>query len=187
MSRVAEAVRALRAGLVVGVPTDTVYGLAVDPTVPEAVARVFELKGRPSDRPLPILVADVAQAEGLLVLSAKARELAVRHWPGALTVVCPRRPGLPDGWGDAEAGTLGVRVPDHPVCRELLVAAGPLAVTSANRSGEPPVLDDRAAREVFGDGVAVYLPGRSPGGQASTVVRVVADEVTVLREGPVAV
>ncbi len=187
MSRLDDAVRALEAGEVVGVPTDTVYGLAVDPTDRGAVTKVFELKGRPADRPLPILVADVAQAEELVMLPDAARDLAVRHWPGALTLVCPRRPGVPREFGDPNAGTVGVRVPDHPRCRELLEAAGPLAVTSANRSGEDPVLDDVAARELFGDGVAVYLPGRSPGGQSSTVVEVVEGRLRVLRRGPIRV
>ncbi len=166
-------------------PTDTVYGLAVDPTNPQAVATLYAVKGRPGDRPLPILVAGLAQAEELVVMSDRARGLAGRHWPGALTLVCPVRADAPAGLGDPETGTLGVRVPDHPVCRELLAAAGPLAVTSANRSGEPPVLDDGTARDLFGDAVAVYLPGRCPGGRASTVVRVRDGRAEVLREGPV--
>lgn len=182
-----DAVAALRAGRVVGVPTDTVYGLAVDPSNRRAVDAVFELKGRPADQPLPILVADVAQAERLVVLSETARELARRYWPGALTLVCPRRPDVQFQVGDSGVDTLGVRVPDSPVCRALLEKAGPLAVTSANPSGEAPALDDVTARESFGEAVAVYLPGRCPGGRSSTVVAVAGDEVRVLREGPIRV
>ena len=159
----------------------------MDPMNRRAVEAVFELKGRPSERPLPILVAAIAQAEELVELSVRARELAALHWPGALTLVCPRRPGVPPEVGDPTRGTLGVRVPDHSVCRALLSAAGPLAVTSANRSGEPPVLDDAAARDLFGVDVAVYLPGRCLGGVSSTVVEVVGQEVRVLREGPIQV
>ncbi|MDX1469582.1 MAG: Sua5/YciO/YrdC/YwlC family protein, partial [Acidimicrobiia bacterium] len=89
--------------------------------------------------------------------------------------------------GDVQAQTVGLRIPDHPAALELLSATGPLAVTSANRSGGPELMDDRAARAEFGDEVAVYVKGVSPGGEASTVVDATSAELTVLREGPVTI
>lgn len=184
---ISEAVAALADGAVVGMPTDTVYGLAVDPQLPEAVAALYDLKGRPAGKPVGILVASVDQARSMVDLPPWAVRLAARHWPGALTLVAHPSVVLPDWVGNAQTGTVGVRVPDHPVARELLAAAGPLAVTSANRSGADECRDDRSARAVFGDGVAVYLAGRCPGGQASTVVDATGSAPLVLRPGPVAV
>lgn len=181
-----EAVAALRAGRVVGVPTDTVYGLAAVPAE-QAVADLYDLKGRPAGRPIALLVASVAQAERVVVLTPSARRLVERHWPGALTVVAPAAVPLPVWVGDPERGTVGVRMPDHDVLLALLAETGPLAVTSANRSGEPPELDDAGARRVFGGAVAGYVPGRCPGGTASTVVDATGPEPVVLRAGPVEV
>ena len=135
------AAEALADGAVVAVPTDTVYGLAVDPAQPEAVARLFALKGRPADVPLPILVAgpeQVAMVAG--ELEPAARHLADRYWPGPLTLVVPRRPGFTVDLGGPPAArqTVGVRRPDHPVVVALCELLGPLAVTSANLHGAPP-------------------------------------------------
>ena len=136
-----EAAAALADGAVVAVPTDTVYGLAVDPAQPDAVERLFALKGRPADVPLPILVAgpeQVAQVAGHLEVAAQA--LAERYWPGPLTLVVPRRPGFTVDLGGPAAArqTVGVRRPDHPVVVALCEMLGPLAVTSANLHGEEP-------------------------------------------------
>lgn len=180
----AEAAVALRAGAVVGVPTDTVYGLAVVP-VAAAVGALYELKGRPSGRPIALLVASAAHAERVAVLAPAARRLLDRYWPGALTIVAPAAVALPSWVGDPEKGTVGVRMPDHAGLLDLLAETGPLAVTSANLSGEPPALDDAEARRLFGDAVAGYVPGRCPGGTASTVVDVTGPEPVVLRPGPV--
>lgn len=180
----AEAAAALRAGAVVGVPTDTVYGLAAVPAA-DAVGALYELKGRPSGRPVALLVASVADAERVAVLAPGARRLVERHWPGALTIVAPAAVALPPWVGDPDRGTVGVRMPDHPGLLSLLAETGPLAVTSANLSGEPPALDDAEARRIFGDAVAGYVPGRCPGGTASTVVDVTGPEPVVLRPGPV--
>jgi L-threonylcarbamoyladenylate synthase len=130
-------------------------------------------------------VSGVEQAATVGVLDAVARRAGARHWPGGLTLVVPRVPGLPNWIGDAGRDTVGVRVPDHPMILGLLEAFGPLAVTSANRSGSPPVPDDAAARAVFGEEVAVYLPGSGAGAGASTVVDLTGPEPRVLREGPV--
>jgi L-threonylcarbamoyladenylate synthase len=183
--RLDEAVSAIRDGLVVGLPTDTVYGIGVDPLDERAVARLFELKGRPQHKPIGLLVAGVEQAESWGELSERALGLARQHWPGALTLVVTPKVILADWVGDAQRKTIGIRVPDHPLALALLEAAGPLAVTSANASGGREALTDAEAREVFGDRVAVYLEGTAPGGEASTVVDATGDEPILLRHGPV--
>ncbi len=179
------AARALRRGAVVGVPTDTVYGIAADPHREAAVAALYEIKGRPGRRPIPILTATVAQAGMVAELTTAAEEYALAHWPGAVTLVLARRTVMPGWVGDPGRRTVAVRVPDHPVALALLEQAGPLAVTSANRSGEPAANDDGAARLALGDAVAVYLAGECPGGEASTVIDFTADPPVVLRAGPV--
>ncbi len=180
-----EAVAAIRVGQVVGLPTDTVYGIAADPFNPQAVERLFDLKGRPELKPVGLLVATVRQAEEIGDLGEQARALAEHHWPGALTLVVAPRVVLSDWVGHRQRRTVGIRVPDHPVARELLEHTGPLAVTSANESGGEETMSDVQAREVFGDRVTVYVPGVAPGGRASTVVDTTGAELTVLREGPV--
>lgn len=180
-----EAVEAVRSGLIVGLPTDTVYGVGVDPTDLDAVASLFDLKGRPAHKPVGLLAASLEQAASVGVIRGEAAGLAARHWPGALTLIVRPKVVLSDWGGDQQQTTVGIRVPDHAVARELLEATGPLSVTSANRSGEPEAMSDSEARRIFGDDVAVYLPGRSPGGEASTVVDVTGTEIVVLREGPV--
>lgn len=182
-----EAVSAIRAGLIVGMPTDTVYGVGVDPNDHDAVLRLFELKGRPEHKPVGLLAASLAQARSIVEIDGPAAELAAEHWPGALTLVVRPKVILADWVGDQQARTVGIRVPDHPITRQLLETTGPLSVTSANRSGDPEALSDVEARAMFGDDVAVYLPGSSPGGEASTVIDVTGDEITVLRQGPVAI
>lgn len=183
---VAAAAAALAAGEVIGVPTDTVYGVAADPWSHEAVTRLFALKGRPGIKPIPILAGDADQAGRIGRLDDRARRAAALHWPGALTLVVRRVPGLPDWVGDAERDTVGLRVPDHPAILAVLRTAGPLAVTSANRSGGAPAGDHREAAAVFGDEIAVYVPGAGLGGEPSTVVDLTGPTSRVLRPGPVA-
>lgn len=180
-----EALAAILDGQVVGMPTDTVYGVGADPFNLDAVERLFELKGRPEHKPVGVLVATVDQAREIGEITEGAAELAEAHWPGALTLIVTPKVVLSDWVGDKQRRTVGIRVPDHPVARDLLELSGPLAVTSANRSGGPEAMSDREARDVFGDEVAVYLEGRAPGGQASTVVDATGPDLTVLREGPV--
>ena len=181
------AVDAIRSGRVVGMPTDTVYGLAVDPLDEEAVSRLFDLKGRPENTPVGLLVSDLGQAESVGEIDGPARDLARVHWPGALTLIVRPTVILADWVGDQQRRTVGLRVPDHPLAIEFLAMTGPLAVTSANRSGDMEAMSAEDARAVFGEMVAVYLPGVSPGGQASTVVDVTGASPRVLRQGPVAV
>lgn len=179
-----KAIAALAAGEVVGVPTDTVYGVAVDPWNEKAVARLFDLKGRPRHKPIGLLAANVAQVEEVADLGS-ALALAHRHWPGALTLVVRTRVVIPDWVGNSALGTVGVRVPDHEMLCRLLAETGPLAVTSANRAGGAETHDDVSARGVFGDEISVYLPGACPGGVASTVVDATGARLRVLRPGPV--
>lgn len=179
------AVEAVEGGQVVGLPTDTVYGLGVDPFNLDAVARLFELKGRPADRPVGVLVATLEQASEIAEIEGDAAVLAERHWPGPLTLVVTPKVVLADWVGDQMLRTLGIRVPDHAMAIELLGSTGPLAVTSANRSGGEEAATDEEARAIFGEEVSVYLPGVAPGGMASTVVDATGTELTVLREGPV--
>jgi len=182
------AAAALADGEVVAVPTDTVYGLAVDPTQPEAVHRLFALKGRPSDVPLPVLVASSEQV-GVVAgeLGPAARSLGERYWPGPLTLVVPRRPGFTvDLGGPASArGTVGVRRPDQPVVVALCELLGPLAVTSANRHGAAPATTAEEVVEAFAgaDQPTVVLDGGVCRGVPSTVVECRGPASRCLREG----
>jgi L-threonylcarbamoyladenylate synthase len=179
------ALAALTSGLLVGVPTETVYGIAADPFSAAAVDGLFALKGRPEDRPIPLLAAGVSAATAVARFDERACEAAERHWPGAITLVLPRAAGVPSWLGDPERHSIGVRVPDHSVALALLEAAGPLAVTSANRSGGKPAVDDAEARAAFGDAVSVYLAGSGLGGVPSTIVDLTGPVPRVLRRGPV--
>ncbi|HXW32040.1 MAG TPA: L-threonylcarbamoyladenylate synthase [Acidimicrobiales bacterium] len=180
------AVRALQAGEVVAVPTDTVYGLAVDPSRAGATGRLFAVKGRPADVALPVLVADIAQAERLWKLAPGrvARRLAERFWPGPLTLVVARAAGIDwDLGGDPSA--IGLRCPDHELVRRLCRLVGPLATTSANRHGEPPLRSARAVTDCFGAALPV-IDGGECGGEPSTVVDATSDPLRCLRAGAVA-
>lgn len=179
------ALGAIRDGEVIGIPTDTLYGLAADPFNPDALERIFEIKGRPGLKPLALLVSSIEQAQELAAFSDRALELAERHWPGALTLVLPKLDSVPEWIGHRDRRTLGLRCPDHDEARAFLERSGPLAVTSANLSGRESVLDDADARDLFGDDVAVYLPGRAAGGEASTILDLTQPTEWVLRSGPI--
>ena len=177
------AAEALAAGRVVGIPTDTVYGLAVDPAAPGATDRVFEAKRRPRDVDLPVLVSDLEQAMSLVTaVPAVATRLMEHYWPGALTLVLPRRPDLAADLGDDEA-TIGIRCPNHPVPLALCRAAGPLATTSANLHGEPTSVSAAEVADIFGSEVALVLDGGPCTGSPSTVVDCTGVEPRLLREG----
>jgi len=173
-------------GRPVGIPTDTVYGLAVDPFRPGAADRVFAAKGRPRDRHLPVLVSGLDQALTLAdTLPYGARILMERFWPGPLTVVVRARPGLAADLG-GDDGTIGVRCPAHPVARALCAVAGPLAATSANLHGEPPLTTAGQVASGFGASVPVVLDGGTCSGCPSTVVDCTAGEPRLVRLGGVA-
>ncbi len=168
----AEAVTRLRAGLIVAVPTDTVYGIAAWMELPDAIERLFAAKRRPPEKAVAVLLADADQAWTLGTMTPHATVLADRFWPGGLTLVLPVRPGarLP-GVLAAGAPTIGVRVPDHPAPRAIARMLGPLPTTSANVSGQPDARDAREIAELLGDNVALVLDGGPiRGGPASTVV-----------------
>jgi len=181
----AAAVAALQSGGIVGIPTETVYGIGVVPR-PDALAAVIAAKQRPDEKGIALLVDGLDQVEGLVMVSEPAQRLVERFWPGALTLVLPlRRPELVPEAVTGGRGTLGLRIPDHPVPRALARELGPLAVTSANRSGEPAALIPEELVAAVGDALALVLDdGPVHGGVASTVVSVNADgSWQVLREG----
>ena len=173
---------ALAAGKVVAVPTDTVYGLAVDPRLPGAVDRVFALKQRPEQFQLPVLIVDPGGAVGLAEAPAPAQRLMSRYWPGPLTLVLPRRSGIDLDLG-GDPTTIGLRCPANSLLRELLRSTGPLAVTSANRHGEAPLCTADEVREHFGPGVTAVLDGGRCDGRPSTVVSLTGADARCLREG----
>jgi L-threonylcarbamoyladenylate synthase len=180
---VARAVAALRAGEVVALPTDTVYGLAALPGSAMHTGRLFTLKGRASDVPVAVLCASAEQAFGLADpehLTDEVRRIGARLWPGPLTLVLPRRPGLGYALGEP-AATVGVRCPDDALVRALAAAAGPLATTSANLHGEPTPPTAEGVAAVFEDGVALVLDG----GPRSTVVDCTGPDWRVLRAGEI--
>ncbi|MCK9357212.1 MAG: L-threonylcarbamoyladenylate synthase [Dehalococcoidia bacterium] len=180
------AVYVLSQGGVVAVPTDTVYGLAADARSADAVRRVVNLKDRSPDLPLPLLVADVAQAEAIAgPLSGAARALAARFWPGALTLVLPTSIDLPTSV--VRDGAVGLRVPDDPICcRVIQLFGGPVTGTSANLTGKPPAMTPDEVRKQFGKRIDYILEaGRAGGALPSTVVRVSDTDLAVLRSGAV--
>lgn len=181
VQRVADA---LRAGEVVVLPTDTVYGLAALPTDAAAVDRVFALKGRAADTPLAVLCADVDQALALAAEPDAVRGAAERWWPGPLTLVVARRPGLGLHLGEPP-DTIGLRVPDHDLVRSVARAIGPIAATSANRHGEPPATSAAEADAALGDGLGLVVDGGRLEASASTVVDATGPAWRVLREGPI--
>lgn len=174
----------LSEGAVVGVPTDTVYGIAVDADDEHAVIRLFALKRRPLSKPIGLLVADFATAQRLVSLPDYALDWIKEHWPGPLNLVGRARLRLPPGIGDPDLKTVGVRVPNHPVTLALLAEVGPLGVTSANISGGEETLNELEAERVLGQGVAFYLPGECPGAMSSTTVDVTGSAPKLLRKGP---
>jgi|WetSurMetagenome_2_1015567.scaffolds.fasta_scaffold21495_4 L-threonylcarbamoyladenylate synthase len=182
-----EALSHLRRGLVVALPTETVYGAAVL-LRPDAVERVFALKGRTAEKALPLQTDSLDRATGWgFQLSTGARRLAGRCWPGPLTLLLERPSNCPS-WFAPGSSLVALRIPDHPVVAALLAAAGePLAVTSANLSGEPECLDAGAVARAFTgeEDLLVVDGGPSPGGVASTVVDASGTEPRILREGPI--
>ncbi len=179
-----DAVAAARRGALIVIPTDTVYGVGTRPDDPEATALVFAAKDRPTALTLPVLVPSVAHAREVATMDERAERLAGVCWPGAVTLVLVRT-ATSRAWALGRDGeTIGVRVPDHPLARAVLERTGPLAVTSANRSGEPPARTCDELVAAFGDLVAVYLCEPDPlEGSASTVIDLTHGEPQVLRAG----
>jgi L-threonylcarbamoyladenylate synthase len=178
------AVDAIEAGDLVVLPTDTVYGLAADAFKSDAVQRLLDAKGRGRDMPPPVLISVVESLDALATdVPDAGRRLCEEFWPGPLTVICHAQGSLMWDLGDTQ-GTVALRVPDHENTRELLSRTGPLAVSSANKSGQPAALDVYDAEEQLQDAVAVYLDGgTSTGGQPSTIVDLTGDIPHVVRIG----
>jgi L-threonylcarbamoyladenylate synthase len=182
---------ALRRGGIVALPTDTVYGLAVDPRLHGAVERLFSLKGRPADVPLPIMVGTRAQVRSVVGrLDGAAADLARRFWPGPLTLVVPRVDGFCVDLGGPRSArhTVGIRWPDHRLMVAMCARLGPLAVTSANRHGSPPATTaDQVAEALAGaDQLTVIVDGGPCRGDPSTVVECLGPQIRCLREGAIA-
>jgi L-threonylcarbamoyladenylate synthase len=181
-----EAIEVLRAGGVVGLPTDTVYGIAVDPGRAGGLELLFATKQRPPDRQIAVLCTDVAQAAALGEMTPTAEALAAAFWPGGLTLVLRVRKGaVPAAFG-AEIETLGIRVPAHACPRAIAAALGPLPTTSANLSGQPEATDAEPIVAILGEAVGLVIDGGpSSGGPASTVVDCTGSELRILRSGAI--
>src|SRR5512140_3033389 len=179
------ALRVLHSGGLVAFPTDTVYGVGASAFDQDAVQAIYAAKDRPDEKAIPVLLGDASELSRVaLHLSDMAQRLAARFWPGPLTIVVRKRPALPAAVSATD--TIGVRVPDHRVARELLRAAGPLAVTSANRSGQPSPRSAEAVLQQLGGRINLILDGGStPGGVPSTVVDCTGEEPGILRAGPI--
>jgi tRNA threonylcarbamoyl adenosine modification protein (Sua5/YciO/YrdC/YwlC family) len=186
LAGLAAAARSVRAGRLVVLPTDTVYGIGCDAFSTTAVAALLAAKKRGPDMPVPVLVGSWTTIDGLVGrVPQAARDLIEAFWPGPLSVVLPHAPSLSWDLGRTK-GTVMLRMPLHPVALELLRDVGPMAVSSANVSGQPPAANAADAREQLGDLVDVYLDG-GPSGEpvASTIVDLTSDVPRLLRTGDV--
>jgi L-threonylcarbamoyladenylate synthase len=183
---VANAALAVQRGQLVVFPTDTVYGIGADAFDAASVRRLLAAKGRGRDMPPPVLVSARTTLDALAVgIPSYARALIAELWPGPLTIVCRQQPSLQWDLGDTR-GTVAVRMPDHDVALELLSRTGPLAVSSANLTGEDAATDADRAEAMLGDSVEVYLDGGpTPGSVASTIVDCTGDAGRLLRAGVV--
>jgi tRNA threonylcarbamoyl adenosine modification protein (Sua5/YciO/YrdC/YwlC family) len=181
---VARALRALRGGDLVVLPTDTVYGIAANAFSPRAVAALLAAKGRERDMPVPVLVGSWRALDGLAQqVTPTMRRLIEAFWPGPLTLIVRAAPSLAWDLGQTR-GTVAVRMPLHPVALEVLTEMGPLAVSSANRTGMPPATDAASAQEQLGDSVRVYLDAGSSGDPvASTILDLTGDVPQIRRAG----
>jgi tRNA threonylcarbamoyl adenosine modification protein (Sua5/YciO/YrdC/YwlC family) len=175
---------AIQRGDLVVLPTDTVYGVAADAFDPVAVSSLLAAKGRGREMPPPVLVSAASTIDALAVnIPDYARALVDAFWPGPLTLVCHQQTSLQWDLGDTR-GTVAVRMPDHDIALEILERTGPLAVSSANRTGMPAATDADQAMEMIGDEVAVIVDGgTSPGAAASTIVDATGPQGRILRRG----
>jgi L-threonylcarbamoyladenylate synthase len=181
---VAAAIAALRRGEVVAYPTETFYGLGVDAFDAAALERVRALKGR-GEKAISVLIDGEEMLARLCAeVPPRARALIAKHWPGALTLALPARPGLPEAL--VADGCIAVRQSPHPIARALVAGfGGPVTTTSANRSGEPPATTAAAVRAALGTGCHVLDGGTTAGGAPSTLARVRGDAIEILRAGAV--
>jgi L-threonylcarbamoyladenylate synthase len=178
------AVAALQRGALVVLPTDTVYGVAADAFSPAAVEQLLLAKGRGRDMPVPVLVGDPRGIDGLAEhVTPQMRALVEAFWPGPLTLIVPAAASLAWDLGETR-GTVAVRMPQHPVALDVLSSTGPLAVSSANRTGQPPPTTAAEAEQQLGSAVSVYLEAGSTGeAVASTIVDLTGERPVVRRSG----
>lgn len=183
---IAAAARAARSGRLVVVPTDTLYGIGCDAFNNQAVANLLAAKHRGPDMPVPVLVGSWDTIKGLVAhYTDTARTLVEAFWPGGLSIVIPQAPSLPWNLGDTR-GTVMLRMPLHPVAIELLREVGPMAVSSANISGQPPATTAVAAKQQLGTDVSVYLDGgKATIGEPSTIIDLSGAHPYLLREGAI--
>ncbi|HSM70482.1 MAG TPA: L-threonylcarbamoyladenylate synthase, partial [Anaerolineales bacterium] len=180
-----KALDVLNSGGLVAFPTDTVYGVGALAFDGKAVESIYVAKDRPAEKAIPILIGDMEDMEKVGInIPRAAYKLASRFWPGPLTLIIPKNPTLPQAVSNSP--TVGVRVPDHEIARALLRAAGPMAVTSANISGQSsPSTAGEVFRQLNGRIPLIIDGGTTPGGVPSTVVDHSSDEIKILREGPI--
>jgi tRNA threonylcarbamoyl adenosine modification protein (Sua5/YciO/YrdC/YwlC family) len=182
---IAAAVEAVQRGDLIVMPTDTVYGIGADAFKSWAVRSLLNAKGR--DNASPVLIGSRNTLDGLVyTLSPAAQDLVEAFWPGGLTIVVTHAPSLQWDLGDAGSGTVAVRMPLHPVALEVLRETGPMAVSSANKTGQPPAITAEEAREQLGYSVSVYLEaGECPDRVASTIVDLTSERPRLLRAGAI--
>lgn len=183
-----EAVNALARSAIIVLPTDTVYGIGVDAFNPEAVNALLKAKGRGRHMPPPVLISSTATMSALAIdIAPGAQELAEQFWPGGLTLIFNAQPALAWDLGETQ-GTVALRMPDHPAALALLNRTGPLAVSSANISGQPAARTAQEAQDQLGTSVALYLDGGPAGEQqASTIVDTTGPRLKVVREGAISI
>lgn len=182
------AAQSIQEGGLVVLPTDTVYGLGADAFSPDAVGRLLDAKGRGREMPPPVLVASRSTLNALAIsVPSWVDTLVDELWPGPLTVVCRQQPSLQWDLGETR-GTVAVRMPDDGIALELMARVGPMAVSSANRTGHPPALDADEAEDMLSDSVDVILDaGAARGTVPSTIVDATAGEPRVLRLGAIGI
>ena len=184
-SAMSSALLVIKHGGLIAFPTDTVYGLGASVRNGQAIEGIYLAKNRPLEKSIPILIGDI---DDLAKVSGEVPEIALklaeRFWPGPLTLVIPKRPDLPNQVSSTP--TVGVRMPDYPLVRKLLHLSGPMAVTSANLSGQAsPSTADEVWDQLSGRIALILDGGKTPGGVPSTVVDCLGAELKVLREGPI--
>ena len=177
------AVTAISNDEIVGIPTETVYGIGVNPNSQNAVDKIFQLKERDEKKPLSILISSFHDVYKLGVTSA-IPEVVELYWPGPLTIIVETTLQFSDGVGTKSPNTIGIRVPDNDSTIELLKKTGPLAVTSANISGGVDAKSDVDAKNIFGDDIKHYIKGEALHGSGSTIIDLREEGGKILREGP---
>ena len=179
------AAEAISDGKLIVYPTDTVYGIGASIYDEKAVLALFRAKNRPFDMALSVAVADKEMIEEIAVLNDNANKLIDAFLPGPLTIIIKKKLGVPD-LVTATSDKVGIRIPDHPIAREIARLSGPIVATSANTHSKPDAVNIAMAQEAFGDQVALYVDaGPSEGGKPSTIVWIKDDEYEIVRQGEI--